>query len=34
MDVLDFVIAFDRELDVEIAKAEYPCLSTLDGFVA
>ena len=34
MDFLNFVIAVDQELHVEIAEADYPRLSTLDGFVA
>jgi acyl carrier protein len=34
MDFLNFVIAVDQELRVEIAEADYPRLSTLDGFVA
>ena len=34
MDLLNFVIAVDQELHVEIAEADYPRLSTLDGFVA
>ncbi len=34
MDFLNFVIAVDQELHVEIAEADYPRFSTLDGFVA
>jgi acyl carrier protein len=34
MDFLNFVIAVDQELHVEIPEADYPRLSTLDGFVA
>ncbi|HXH98043.1 MAG TPA: acyl carrier protein [Gaiellaceae bacterium] len=34
MDFLNFVIAVDQELHVEIPEADYPLLSTLDGFVA
>ena len=34
MDFLNFVIAVDEELHVEIPEADYPRLSTLDGFVA
>ena len=34
MDFLNFVIAVDQELHVEIAETDYPRLSTLDGFVA
>jgi acyl carrier protein len=33
MDFLNFVIAVDQELHVEIPEADYPHLSTLDGFV-
>jgi len=34
MDFLNFVIAVDQELHVEIPEADYPRLATLDGFVA
>jgi acyl carrier protein len=34
MDFLNFVIAVDQELHVEIPEVDYPRLSTLDGFVA
>jgi acyl carrier protein len=34
MDFLNFVIGVDQELHVEIPEADYPRLSTLDGFVA
>jgi acyl carrier protein len=34
MDFLNFVIAVDQQLHVEIPEADYPHLSTLDGFVA
>jgi len=34
MDVLNFVIAVDQELGVDIPETDYPRLGTLDGFVA
>ena len=34
MDFLNFVIAVDQQLHVEIPEVDYPRLSTLDGFVA
>ena len=34
MDLLNFVIAVDQELHVEIPEADYPRLASLDGFVA
>ena len=34
MDFLNFVIAVDQELHVEIPEVDYPRLATLDGFVS
>ena len=33
MDLLNFVIAVDQELGVEIPERDYPRLGTLNGFV-
>jgi acyl carrier protein len=33
MDVLDFVVAVDHELAVDIPESDYGRLATLDGFV-
>lgn len=34
MDLLNFVIAVDQELGIEIPESDYPLLTTLDNFVA
>jgi len=34
MDLLNFVIAVDQELGVDIPESDYPRLGSLDGFVA
>lgn len=34
MDLLNFVIAVDRELAVDIPESDYPRIGTLDTFVA
>lgn len=34
MDLLNFVIAVDQELGVDIPESDYPRLGTLDTFVA
>lgn len=34
MDLLNFVVAVDQELGIEIPERDYPLLMTLDGFVS